>query len=658
MSRPERAPPKAARESSQIVNSRPLQTAARPVSNPAEAVKEEKRMRKVAIVSLQRLEMPSPAIYVPYIHGVLRTYVEQFDDLRAAYAFQDPLWRMESTDAMLARLDDPDVVGFSVYVWNFRNSLRLAEAVKARWPGCLVVFGGPHVPNEPSDFFARHRFVDVCVHGEGEAVFAALLRERLATTPDLHKVRGISFPQAPGPAGPEERHPIFTPPAERLKTLDAPGPYASGCFDGFMDEVRALRREVAVTVLASLETARGCPYSCTFCDWGMSTMTRIRQHPLEKVHAELGWIAANGISTVILNDSNFGVFERDVELMEHLVGLRARTGFPRAFYPLGFAKNNKERTFRINRIIHDAGFDPLGYNVNFSLQTLSDEALAAIGRKNIPLDAFRQLSDAYAQNGYTLSPDLILPLPGETLASFKRGYADLASWEHVRRIRIYPCTILPNAPMAKAEYRERWGLRTRVSPLDPQHGLRIADDVVAESIETVVATSTMSEADVAEAKLFVAFVNALEVYGVTRPLRTFAGAAGVSADAFYDGLLRWMLLEDGVLAGAIRAIWEAASAGQGYADQVAWSAATTTWDGRTMQLHKVVAFDALTQAERFLAELRRYVVEHCGVADGPALDAVLERQAQSWIVPESDFEGWVRLALACDEVDTHVVLAA
>lgn len=654
-------------------------------------------MKNAYIVSLQRLEMPAPTVYVPYVYGMLRAYVEQFDDIREGWRFAAPVWRMQSVDKMLARFENPDLVGFSVYVWNFENSVRLAQAVKARWPQCRIVFGGPHVPNDPSDFFTRHPFVDACVHGEGEQAFRDLLREDLHEQPELGNVRGISYVR--------DGRQVFTQPAERMKTLDAPGPYQSGYFNDFMEEVEALRAEMPLQVLASLETSRGCPYSCTFCDWGMNTMSKIRQHPEDRVRGELDWIAAHGITTIILNDSNFGIFERDVQIMEYVADLKRRTGFPQAFYPLGFAKNNKERAYRINRIIHDEGFDTEGFNVNFSLQTLSSTALEAIGRKNIPLENYRSLSDTYAQNGYTLSPDLILPLPGETLESFKKGYADLASWSQVKRIRIYPCTILPNAPMAKPEYREKWGLVTVVSPLDPQSGLRVDDPEIAqEKIETVVATSTMSEIDVAEAKLFVAVVNALEVYGLTRVLRAHAQrATGIDGGDFYDALMRWQLAHDGVMANAIASVWERMMAGPSYADQIAWSGSSETWDGQDMQLHKTLTYDVLTRADRFIDELRAFAVEQLGLADDATLTELLRFQADSWVLPGYDatrgrtfvyrhdwaawlrgetlteghvsvtygaridwatsgyrptMEGWLQFALAKDTVDSEVVQAA
>ena len=78
-------------------------------------------MKRAYIVNLQRLEMPAPTVYVPYIDGMLRAYIDQHDDLRATWSFGPAVWRMQGVEKMMARFDQPDLVGFSVYVWNFQT---------------------------------------------------------------------------------------------------------------------------------------------------------------------------------------------------------------------------------------------------------------------------------------------------------------------------------------------------------------------------------------------------------------------------------------------------------------------------------------------------------------------------------------------------------
>lgn len=46
-----------------------------------------------------------------------------------------------------------------------------------------------------------------------------------------------------------------------------PSPYLTGEFD----EIDPARWRSA-----TIETNRGCPYGCTYCDWGSATLSRIR----------------------------------------------------------------------------------------------------------------------------------------------------------------------------------------------------------------------------------------------------------------------------------------------------------------------------------------------------------------------------------------------
>ena len=33
-----------------------------------------------------------------------------------------------------------------------------------------------------------------------------------------------------------------------------------------------------------LESNRGCPYGCTFCDWGSATLSKVRNFDLDRVY--------------------------------------------------------------------------------------------------------------------------------------------------------------------------------------------------------------------------------------------------------------------------------------------------------------------------------------------------------------------------------------
>src|SRR5664279_4111875 len=113
--------------------------------------------------------------YLPYSVALLQTYVQKMSADPGRYAFLPPLYkRVRIADAVEA-LKAADLVGFSTYVWNGRISLEIARRLKAAKPGIVIVFGGPHVPDQPEAFLRANPQIDLAVHNEGERTFLKLL---------------------------------------------------------------------------------------------------------------------------------------------------------------------------------------------------------------------------------------------------------------------------------------------------------------------------------------------------------------------------------------------------------------------------------------------------------------------------------------------------
>jgi hypothetical protein len=65
--------------------------------------------------------------------------------------------------------------------------------------------------------------------------------------------------------------------------------------------------------MAIYETTRGCPYKCTYCDWGGGTFTKVVKKPLETIFAEIEFLCANKIEYFFVADANFGIYKEDVD---------------------------------------------------------------------------------------------------------------------------------------------------------------------------------------------------------------------------------------------------------------------------------------------------------------------------------------------------------
>ncbi|MEQ9570087.1 MAG: hypothetical protein RLN75_07830 [Longimicrobiales bacterium] len=132
------------------------------------------------------------------------------------------------------------------------------------------------------------------------------------------------------------------------------------------------------------------------------------------------------------------------------------------------AKNSPDRVAEITGIFQDAGlFSPQP----ISMQSLDETALEQIQRTNIKLDAFQSLQTGLNERGIGSYIELIWPLPGETLASFRKGISTLCA-RGAHTIVIYTHLLLHNTPLFRK--RDELGLVTR-----PAHdGLAEADIVV------------------------------------------------------------------------------------------------------------------------------------------------------------------------------------
>ena len=83
----------------------------------------------------------------------------------------------EKSDTVIKRIADevPDVIGFCCYIWNISYLNAVAEKIKALFPCCKIVFGGPEVSYNPQQILGELKFVDFVISGEGELPFARLI---------------------------------------------------------------------------------------------------------------------------------------------------------------------------------------------------------------------------------------------------------------------------------------------------------------------------------------------------------------------------------------------------------------------------------------------------------------------------------------------------
>lgn len=397
----------------------------------------------------------------------------------------------------------------SDYVWSLEENLATARRAKAMHPDLVVVHGGPSCPKYDGDaarFLDEHGDVaDVLVTGEGEEAIGELL-DALRAMPDvldtdrLAEIDGLTYRSA------RSGEMVRTASRDRIRELDAlPSPYLTGEFDHIPPE--------AWNNCLSIETNRGCPYGCTFCDWGSSTMSRIRKFDLDRVRREIAWAADHGVVSMMITDANFGIMSRDVEVARDLADSRRRTGRPE-WVAVTPAKNTTKHLTEIMDTMLDAAIVP---TMSISLQTVDQPTLDAIDRSNITVDHYVRLAAEYRRRGLPLQGDVLAGMAAQTYESYR---ADLQfNLDHEILVRTWPVQVLPNAPMNDPDYRRRY-------------------EIEVDERMVVMSTSTLTRAERERMYLLRRVFVTFEVFGLLRHvLRWLQWDHGLTATDVMDRVI-------------------------------------------------------------------------------------------------------------------------
>lgn len=429
-----------------------------------------------SIIQLVQINQPfMQRNFLPYAAGLLQAYSLRHAREPWRYTFLPPLYERLPMDQAVAQARLARVVGFSVYVWNINYSLELAARLKAQQPETLIIFGGPQVPDRAEDFLRAHPFIDVVCHGEGEQVFLALLEA--CPNHNWSDVPGISW---------LDEQDVFQThaPPPRIKDLDLiPSPYLLNLFEPL------LRARPGDQWQVLWETNRGCPFSCSFCDWGSATASKVNRFGEERLKAEAEWFGRTGIHLIWCCDANYGMLKRDLDLTEKMVEVRKNFGAPKIFF-VQSAKNVTERTYTIQKMLSHAG---LSHAATLSMQSTTPDVLKYIQRENISVTSYRELQQRFQGEGVPTYTDILIGLPGESYESFKACVAGVIEEGQHHLIRYYNTALLPNAEIAQPDYLARHGLEAvKVMHVEP---MAQTDIDWPEYSEIVIASQTLSRLD-------------------------------------------------------------------------------------------------------------------------------------------------------------------
>jgi radical SAM superfamily enzyme YgiQ (UPF0313 family) len=318
---------------------------------------------------------------------------------------------------------DPDVVGCSVFLWSFPFFLDIAQAVKADDPARLIVFGGPsarpvmldHTPHS-----GKSRAVDVLVLNEGEATFCDIvaLSDRSGTA--LTRIAGVAL-RIDG-----EWHETTTRPLGDLNLLSSP--YEMNL--------------VPPGGLGILQTYRGCPFTCSFCEWGtMESPKRVRT--AESLAAEFSAMEQLGLGAALLADAGLNLNQaafQNLRAAADRSGFLTRRGLICEVYPAKVRREHLDFLKGVGNAYVGVGLQSFDNKVLANVERKYDEA-----RFDETLHALGEVA--------TLAVEIIVGLPGDTPEAFRKNF------ERARRLpcalRVYHCVVLPSALMVRSPPEHR-----------------------------------------------------------------------------------------------------------------------------------------------------------------------------------------------------------
>ncbi len=356
---------------------------------------------------------PSPQA-VPLANAYLQSYLATVPQGTAVEVVRaDFFLGQQPTDCVdtIAALQ-PNLIGFSMYVWNRGFCREIADELRRRLPGITLFAGGPEATADPVGVLAGDSF-DFLISGEGEGPFGALCT-RLSEGAAVDGIPGIATLTASG---------VSLVPATPLADLDTiPSPWLND----------TLHTEDYPGILWQL--SRGCGFSCDFC-FDSRGSHGVRRFSLVRIEAELRHFASHGVSQVFVLDSTFNQDQRRAKTILRMI----RKIAPQIHFHF------EVRSEFIDREMAEL-FAGITCSLQIGLQSADPWVLKQVGR-SFRRDDFVSRTMLLNETGAVFGFDLMYGLPGDTLAGFRESL-DFALGLYPNHLDIFPLAILPGTALA------------------------------------------------------------------------------------------------------------------------------------------------------------------------------------------------------------------
>lgn len=330
----------------------------------------------------------------------------------------------ESDLMRIAREYSPDMFGFFLMTYRYRDHYRLISEIRQKFPEAALVVGGPHVSTLRQEVLKSCAAVDYGVVLEGEETLV-----ELCTGKDPASIAGLLW-RADGVVQYNgDRAPI-----EDLDQRPFPS-FAS--FELERYPYPGASKEITAMPIV---TSRGCPYSCIYCPVKAVIGRRIRFRTPENIFREIQGRYEQGYWSLWIADDNFTLNrKRVVQVCELLLsaklpGLRLGCGN-------GIRADLVDK--ELLELMQTAGF----WYLAFGIESGSNKVLKNLRKGYRIEDAERGVCDA-CELGFEVVLFFLLGSPGEAEEDFRQSLA-LAERYPVADVRFYNLMPFPGTELFK-----------------------------------------------------------------------------------------------------------------------------------------------------------------------------------------------------------------
>lgn len=388
---------------------------------------------------------------LPYFWASAKTYYEENSEYASQWEWLYPWIDYSSVDSIVNYISNtkPDIIGFSVYMWNESLFNQVAKQIRQLFPNITIIFGGPQCDIKYNENYFREKpYVDLVAPGDayGEIIWRQIL--------DSISINGYLNPsEVCYSYYPDTNYNVIynSTPIDK-KGFKWPKNVFASQHNHLVDYLKTAEKPV----WGLIETSRGCPYKCSFCDWGGGVYTKVNKKDFGIVLGELEWLAKNQADHLYITDANFGLFDIDIEYIKHTIRLKKKYGFPTRVV----IQATKTKIDNLRKIYELLSENDMMFHYRIAVEDINQEVLKNVDRVDFSFEEKTKMClELQAKNYYPIVLEGILGLPGSSLKMVLNDINVIISNK-----LIYPLShswiLLPETPAYAPDYREKFKLET------------------------------------------------------------------------------------------------------------------------------------------------------------------------------------------------------